>query len=162
MTPTSKQATALQRVAGVLLTVGLLAGPAASHLYWMLGGTWGLHRSVGGQIEESTTTGIRVVAAIVVVLVVAAVLVALARVGLWEQTLVSDRVIRILTWALAGFFLVHALVSFAEGWAGTLYEWWLYGPVGLVLGLLALVVARSGAVQKQSAQRPPPQALPSH
>jgi hypothetical protein len=36
-------------------------------------------------------------------------------------------------------------VSFAEGWAGSLDEWWLYGPFGLAIGLLALVVAASGA-----------------
>jgi hypothetical protein len=81
-----------------------------------------------------------------VVLVAVAVLVVLARVGLWRQAFVSDRAIRVLTWALAGFFLVHALVSFAEGWAGSLDEWWLYGPGGLVIGLLALVVAKSGGV----------------
>jgi len=53
-------------------------------------------------------------------------------------------VIRVLAWALAAFFLGHALVSFAEGRAGILHEWWLYGPSGLVIGLLALVVAGSG------------------
>jgi hypothetical protein len=51
----------------------------------MLGGTWGLH--------QSTSTGIRVVAAVVVVLLIAAALVVLARVGLWRQALVSDRMI---------------------------------------------------------------------
>jgi hypothetical protein len=154
MTPTPNQATTLERVAGVLLAVGLLAGPVGTHVYWMLGGTWGLH--------DESTAGIRVVAAVVVLGLVAAVLVVLARVGFWQPTLVSDRMIRILAWALAAFFLGHALVSFAEGWAGTQYEWWLYGPVGLVLGLLGLVVARSGAAQRQTVQRPPPQAVSSH
>jgi hypothetical protein len=158
MTPTPNQATTLERVAGVLLAVGLLAGPAASHLYWMLGGTWGLHRSVGGHIEESTTTGIRVVAAIVLVLVVAAILVVLARVGLWRQRLASDRVIRVLAWALAGVFLLEALAGLTYSRE---YEWWLYAPVALVLGLLALVVARSGAVQRHTVQRPP-QEVSSH
>lgn len=159
MTPTPNQATTLERVAGLLLAVGLLAGPAASHLYWMLGGTWGLHRSVGGHVEETTTTGIRVVAAIVLVLVVAAVFVVLARVGLWQQTFVPDRVLRILAWAITAIFLLEALASFT--WSRE-YEWWLYGPVSLVLGLLALVVARSGAVQRQTVQRPPPHAVSSH
>ena len=77
-------------------------------------------------------------------LLVGAVLVVLARVGLWQQAIVSDRVIRVLAWGLAGFFLSHALVSFAEGFAMSMDEWWLYGPSGLVLGLLALVVAGSG------------------
>ena len=154
MTPGSNQATTLERVAGVLLAVGLLAGPVGSHLYWMLGGTWGL--------DDASTAGIRVVAAVVSLGLVAAVLVVLARVGIWQQAIVSDRLIRILAWALAAFFLVHGLVSVAEGWAGIADEWWLYGPAGLVLGLLGLVVARSGAAQRQTVQRPPPQALPSH
>jgi Protein of unknown function (DUF3995) len=121
-----------------------VAGPFGTHVYWMLGGTWGLHRSVGGQIEQSTTTGIQVVAAVVVVLLVAAGVVVLARVGLWQQAFVPDRVIRVLTWGLAAFFLGHGLLSFAQGWAGILDEWWLYGPGGLVIGLLALVAASSG------------------
>jgi hypothetical protein len=154
MTPTPNQGTTLERVAGVLLAVGLLAGPIGTHLYWMLGGTWGLH--------DQSTAGIRVVAAVVSLGLVAAVSVVLARVGFWQQAIVSERLIRILAWALAAFFLVHGLVSFAEGWAGIADEWWLYGPAGLVLGLLGLVVARSGAAQRQTVQRPPPQALPSH
>jgi hypothetical protein len=135
------------------LIAGLVAGPVSAHLYWMLGGTWGL----GG---SNTSTGIRVVAAGVLLLIVAAVLVVLARVGLWQQTLVSDRVIRILAWALAGFFLVHGLASFAEGWAGILDEWWLYGPAGLVIGLLALVVAGSGGAWPEFHR--PHRTQPSH
>ena len=81
---------------------------------------------------------------LVVLLIVAAVLVVLARVGWWEQRFVSDRVIRVLAWALAAFFFVHGLLSFAEGWAGILDEWWLYGPGGIVIGLLALAVEGSG------------------
>ena len=141
---------------GALLLIVALAAPAVEHLYWMLGGTWGLHRSVGGQIEQSTTTGIRVVAAVVVVLLVAAALVVLARVGLWQQAFVPDGVIRILTWALAGFFLVHALVSFVR----SEYEWWLYGPGGLVIGLLALVVAGWGGSWPRFHR--PHRTLPSH
>ena len=133
--PSAEGATRI-RVVATLLILALSAGPAATHLYWMLGGTWGLH--------DESTTGIRIVAALVVLLIVAAVLVVLARVGLWQQTFVSDGVLRILSWGLVGFFLLHALVSFAEGWAGTLHEWWLYGPGGLAIGLLAFVVAGSG------------------
>ena len=148
------------RVAAALLILALVAGPVGTHLYWMLGGTWGLHRSVDGRIEESTTTGIQVVAAVVVLLLVAAVLILLARVGWWQQTLVSDRVIRFLAWGLAVFFLGHGLVSFAEGWTGILEEWWLYGPGGLVIGLLALVVAGSGRAWPRIHQ--PHRTLPSH
>jgi cytochrome bd-type quinol oxidase subunit 2 len=141
MRPRAKGGARRDRVAGLLLILGLLAGPVSTHVYWLLGGTWGLHRSVGGRIEQSTTTGIRVVAAVVLVLLVAAVLVVLARVGLWQQALVSDRMIRFFAWALAAVFLGETLAAFSWGRAP---EWWLYGPVSLVIGALALVVAGSG------------------
>lgn len=131
------------RVIAALLIVALSAGPAATHLYWMLGGTWGL----GG---TDSSTAIRVVAAVVVVLIVSAVLVVLARVGLWQQTFVSDSVIRVLAWGLAAFFLVHGLLSFAEGWVGMAGEWWLYGPGGVVIGLLALIVASNAPIPRET------------
>jgi hypothetical protein len=70
------------RLAAFLLIAGLAAGPLSTHVYWMLGGTWGLHRTVVGDrvVEEgATSTGTRIVAAVVVVLLVAADLVVLAR-----------------------------------------------------------------------------------
>jgi hypothetical protein len=124
----------------------------------MLGGTWGLHRSVGRHIEQSTTTGIRVVAALVVVLLVAAVLVILARVGLWQQALVSDGLIRVFAWALAAVFLLETLAAFT--WSRD-YEWWLYGPVSLVIGVLALVVSGSGGAWPPGFHRPD-RTLPTH
>lgn len=143
MSPRSERAAAegvrsRSRVFAALLIVALAAGAAATHVYWMLGGTWGL----GG---TDSSTGIRVVAAAVLVLLLLAELVVLARAGWWRQAFVSDRVIRILAWGLAGFFLLHGLLSFAQGWAGIADDWWLYGPGGLVIGLLALAVAGSGA-----------------
>jgi hypothetical protein len=153
MTARVEAATRRIHVVAVLLVVALAAGPAATHLYWMLGGTWGL----GG---AEVSTGIRIVAALVVLLVVAAVLVVLARVGLWQQTFVSDRVIRTLAWGLAAFYLGHGLLSFAEGWAGVVDEWWLYGPGGFVIGSLALVVAGSGGAWLEF--RRPHRTQPSH
>jgi Protein of unknown function (DUF3995) len=137
-------------VVAALLIVGLAAGPAASHLYWMLGGTWGLQGA-------DSSTGIRVVAAVVVLLVVAAMLVVLARVGLWQQEIVSDRVIRFFAWVLAAVFLVETVAAFT--WSRGEPEWWLYGPVSLVLGLLALVVAGSGGAWRIHR---PHRTLPSH
>jgi hypothetical protein len=98
----------------------------------MLGGTWGLH--------SSTSTGIRVVAAVVIVLLIAAVLVVLARVRLWQQTLMSDRLIRFFAWALAAVFLVETLAALT--WSRE-YVWWRYGLVSLVIAVLALVAAGS-------------------
>lgn len=125
------------RVVALLLIGGLVAGPIGTHVYWLMGGTWGLGRS-------TSSTGIQVVAAVVVLGLVGAVLVVLARVGLWQQAFVSERLIRVLAWGLAAFFMGHGLLSLIEGLAWTLDEWWLYGPSGLVLGLLAFIVAGSG------------------
>jgi uncharacterized protein DUF3995 len=132
------------RLAGLLLIAGLAAGPLSTHVYWMLGGTWGLHRSVDGDrvVDEGwLSTGTRIVAAVVVVLLVAAILVVLARVGLWQQALVPSRMIRSSVWALAAVFLLETLAAFT--WSRN-NEWWMYGPVSLVLGVLALAVAGSG------------------
>ena len=145
------------RVAALLLIAGLAAGPVGTHVYWMLGGTWGLHRDGGGPAEGSTSTGIRVVAAVVVLLLVAAVFVVLARVGLWQQALLSDRVIRLFAWALAAVFLLETVAAFT--WSRE-YEWWLYGPVSLVIALLALVVAGSGGAWPRLHR--PHRTLPSH
>ena len=103
------------RLAAFLLIAGLAAGPLSTHVYWMLGGTWGLHRTVVGDrvVEEgATSTGTRIVAAVVVVLLVAAVLVVLARVGLWQQALVPSRLIQFFAWALAAVFLLETLAAF--------------------------------------------------
>jgi hypothetical protein len=62
-------------------------------------------------------------------------------VGLWRQAFVSDRVIRFFAWALAGVFMAETLASFTWGRAP---EWWMYGPVSLVIALLAVIVAGSG------------------
>ena len=97
------------RVAALLLIAGLAAGPVSTHVYWMLGGTWGLYSR--GTRDQVATPGTRVVAAGVVLLLVAAMLVVLARVGLWQQAFVSDRMIRFFAWALAAVFLGETLAS---------------------------------------------------
>jgi hypothetical protein len=140
MTQRAEGASRRVRVAALLLIAGLVAGPFSTHVYWMLGGTWGLYTD--GVRDEVATTGVRLVAAFVVVLLVAAIMVVLARVGVWQQTLVSDRVIRVLAWALAAIFVLETLAAFTWNWGEEL--WWLYGPVSLVIALLALVVAGSG------------------
>ena len=144
------------RVAALLLIIGLLAGPVSTHVYWMLGGTWGLYTD--GVRDEVATTGTRVVAAVVVVLLVAAVLVVLARVGLWRQAFVSARMIRLFAWALAAIFLLETLAAFT--WSRGEWGWWMYGPVSLVIAVLALVVAGSGGAWPRVHR--PHRRLPSH
>jgi hypothetical protein len=140
MTPTAEGVSRRVRVAGLLLIAGLAAGPVSTHVYWMLGGTSGLYTR--GVRDDVATTGTRVVAAVVVLLLIAAVLVVLAQVGLWRRTFVADRVVRFFAWALAAVFLVETVAAFT--WSRE-HEWWMYGPVSLVIGLLALVVAGSGS-----------------
>jgi len=156
VTPRVQGATRGIRVVAALLILGLAAGPAASHLYWMLGGTWGLYTR--GVRDEVATTGTRVVAAVVLVLLVAAVLVILARVELWKQGFVSDRMIRFFAWALAAVFLAETLAAFT--WSRSEELWWMYGPVSLVIAALALVVAGSGSARPRFHR--PYRRLPSH
>jgi hypothetical protein len=140
MAPRAEDAGSRVRVAALLLMAGLVAGPVSTHVYWMLGGTWGLYTR--GVRDEVATTGTRVVAAAVVLLLVAAVLVVLARVGLWQQAFLSDPMIRFFAWALAAIFVFETLAAFT--WSRGEELSWIYGPVSLVLGVLALVVAGSG------------------
>ena len=84
-------------------------------------------------------------------------LVVLARVGLWQQAIVSDRAIRFFAWALAAVFLVETLAAFT--WSRGEELWWMYGPVSLVIALLALVVAGSGGAWRSFHQ--PHRTLPS-
>jgi uncharacterized membrane protein len=156
MTPTAGCVSRRVRVAGLLLIAGLAAGPLSTHAYWMLGGTWGLYTR--GVRDEVATTGTRVVAAVVVLLLIAAVLVVLARVGLWQQAFVSDRVIRFFAWVLAAIFLLETLAAFT--WSRGEYAWWMYGPVSLVIAVLALVVAGSGGAWPRL--HLPHQRLPPH
>ena len=153
MTAKAEDASRRVRVVALLLIAGLVAGPVSTHVYWMLGGTWGLGRS-------TSSTGIQVVATVVVLGLVGAVLIVLARVGLWQKAFLSERVIRVLAWGLAAFFIAHGLLSLVEGLAWSLDEWWLYGPSGLVLGLLALIVAGSGGAWPRLHR--PHRTLPAH
>src|SRR5207342_1538818 len=137
MTPRAEGAWSRVRVAALLLIIGLAAGPVSTHVYWMLGGTWGLYTR--GVRDEVATTGVRVVAAVVLLLLIAAVLVVLARVELWQQAFVSDRMIRFFAWALATVFLLETLAAFT--WSRSEELWWMYGPVSFVIAALALVVA---------------------
>ena len=154
MAPNAGGATRRVRVAALLLIAGLAAGPLSTHVYWLLGGTWGLYTN--GVRDEVATTGTRVVAAVVIVLLIAAVLVVLARVGWWQQALVSERMIRFFAWALAAVFLLETVASFTYSRE---HEWWMYGPVSLVIAVLAVVVAGSGGAWPRSHR--PHRILPS-
>jgi hypothetical protein len=156
MAPKAEGTASRVRIAALLLIAGLAAGPGSTHVYWLLGGTWGLYTR--GVHDDVARTGTRVVAAVVIVLLVAAVLVVLARVGLWRQAFVSERTIRLFAWALAAVFLLETLASFT--WSRGEYAWWMYGTVSLVIAALALVVAGSDGAWPRFHR--PHRMLPSH
>ena len=138
MTPTAEDEARRVRLAALLLIAGLVSGPLATHVYWLLGGTWGLYQRCarrsgddgsarcgrpGGRATGRRGDGRS------------------ARVGLWHQAFVSDRMIRFFAWALAAAFLLETLAAFT--WSRSEELWWMYGPVSLVIAVLALVVAGS-------------------
>jgi len=137
----SRRNSASARFAAGVLVAALVAGPLSTHVYWMLGGTWGLYSD--GIRDDVASTGVRIVAAVVVVLLVAAVLVVVARVGWLRQRIVSERVIRLCAWALAGVFLLETLAGFT--WSRGEPQWLLYAPASLFIAILAVVVAGSGS-----------------
>ena len=50
--------------------------------------------------------------------------------------------IRLFAWVLAAVFLFETVAAFT--WSRGDWGWWMYGPVSLVIALLAVVVAGSG------------------
>jgi hypothetical protein len=156
MAPAIEAASRPIRAAALLLIAALAAGPGGTHVYWMLGGTWGLYTD--GVRDEVATTGTRVVAAVVVVLLVAAVLVVLELVVLWQHAYLSELMIRLLAWGVAAVFLLDSLAAFT--WSRGEELWWMYGPVSLVIAVLALVVAGSGGAWPRLHR--PHRPLPSH
>ena len=138
MTPRAEGATRRVRVAALVLLAGLATGPVGTHVYWTLGGTWGWVPRATYSATGVARCGRRRRAAAV-------------RLRCWsswrgsgcgQQEIVSDHVIRFFAWALAAVFLLETVAAFT--WSRSESEWWRHGPVSLVLGLLALVVAGSG------------------
>jgi peptidoglycan/LPS O-acetylase OafA/YrhL len=84
--------------------------------------------------------------------------VVLARVGLWRQALVSERAIRLFAWLLAAVFLLESLAALT--WNRGEWGWWMYGPVSLLIAVLALIVAGSGGAWRPDHR--PHRTRPSH
>ncbi len=86
--------------------------------------------------------GLRIASAASAAVLVLAALVVLGRAGYWGATVVPFGVFRWGTWALVGAMALSAVANFASssGW-----ERFLMGPVALLLAILCLVVALTGA-----------------
>jgi len=108
------------------------------HLYWAVGGTWGLAAALGRQ-EIDASTGLRIAAGAVAVALLIAAVGLLGRVGLWGDSL-PWVLFSWGTWALvAALFLAASLNLTAHTWTERL----VFAPIALALGGLALMIARS-------------------
>lgn len=141
-------------VAASVLWRALLA-VAALHVYWLLGGTWGVHAGSGGAYSE-VTPALRAYSAVVAILLLAGCVVVGARAGL-RPLPVPDRLVRLAMWVLTACLALAALVNFA---ASTNVERFAIAPFALVLALLALFVAYAGGAPAQLRRRS--RTLPTH
>ncbi len=108
------------------------------HLYWAFGGTWGLAAALGRQ-EIDASTGLRIAAGAVAIALLIAAVGVVGRVGLW-----GDFLPWVLfswgTWVLMTALFLAALLNLT---ASTWMERLVFAPIALVLGVLALIIARS-------------------
>ena len=135
------------RVGGYVLgaALGALAG---LHLYWALGGEWGLAAALGLDDVEATAA-VRVAAAVIVVVLAVAAAGVLARVGVWGGGLPWP-LVKGGAWTLAGGL---ALVAVVNATSSTRLEQVVFAPAALALAVLAALVARSERPGRQGAPR---------
>ncbi len=114
--------------------VAILVGLSGLHVYWALGGEWGLGRALGGN-EVPPVALIWLIA----FFLGGATLVVLGRAGVWGHRL-PMRLFASGTWALAGAFLLAAAVNFA---GRTVLEKAAFAPFCVLLAILAAHVARA-------------------
>ena len=128
------------RTAGIaarLLAVAL-ALVAALHVYWALGGEWGLAAALGRDDVDSGP-GLRVAAAVVAILLALAAASVLARVGTWKLPL-PWRLLSVGAWLVVAALV---LVAVANAMSTTSLERFGFAPLALALAALALIVARA-------------------
>ena len=101
-----------------------------------------LGRAAWGGTYTQLPTGLRVASAFAGAIWVLAALIVLGRAG-FQVSPLRPAFLRWGTWTLVGVSVLAALVNFASP---SSWERFLWGPVGLILAWLCLVVARSGSV----------------
>lgn len=130
------------RTAAVVAAVGFV-GIAAFQVALALGAPLG--RAAWGGTHVHLPIGLRIASAIAVGVWVLASLIVLGRAGFQISPLPSGFV-RWGTWIMVVVSVLGALVNFASPSA---WERFLWGPVALILAVLCLVVARSGATSSR-------------
>lgn len=123
---------------------GALGALAGLHLYWALGGEWGLAGALGRDHVDATNE-IRAAAGVVVVVLAVATAGVLARVGVWGGGLPWP-LLKWGAWVLAGGL---ALVAVGNAMSSTSLERVVFAPAALALAVLATLVARSERPDRQ-------------
>ncbi len=121
-----------------LVLVAALGALALLHVYWALGGEFGLAAALGRESVDPTA-GLRAGGAVIAFLLVLAAAGVLARVGLWKSP-VPWGLLRVGAWVLVAAL---ALVAVANATAQTSLERYAFAPAALALAVLAAIVARS-------------------
>jgi hypothetical protein len=121
-----------------LLSASLLA-LSGLHVYWALGGAWGLAAALGREEVEPSRLLQWGAAAVALALAIAAAIV-LGRVGVWGSRL-PWFVFSWGTWGLACAMVLAGLLNLT---ARTWLERLGFAPIAFALALLAILVARSG------------------
>ena len=126
------------RTATAAVLAGALALAGALHVYWLLGGEWGLAAALGREDVDSSP-GLRVAAAVIALLLGLAAAGVLVRVGVWRLA-VPARVLSTGAWLLVAAL---TLVAVANATSSTTLERFGFAPAALVLAALAVIVARA-------------------
>jgi hypothetical protein len=122
----------------VLLAVGLVAA-AALHVYWAAGGNWFLSTALNMPLED-VGTSIRLVTWALVLVLLGASVVVLCRAEVVNCPL-PDRLIALASWAFTAVMFAGAAYNAT---IDRVWDRWVFGPIFLVTGLLALAVSLPG------------------
>jgi len=135
----SSQATTLipTRTAAIAAAAGFLV-IAAFQLALALGAPLG--RAAWGGGHERLPIGLRIASAVAVAIWILAVMIVLGRAGFASP--LSPGFVRWGMWILVGVLAIGALMNFASP---SNWERFIWGPFGVVMTALSLVVARSDA-----------------
>lgn len=126
------------RTAAVAAAIGFF-GIAIFQVALALGAPFG--RAAWGGTHAQLPMGLRIASAFAVGIWVLAALIVLGRAG-FQVFALPPAFLRWGTWSLVGVSVLAALVNFASP---SSWERFIWGPVALILAVLCLVVARSGA-----------------